>query len=145
MIRLLYISRPARALTEADTTQILASARRRNGPADITGLLCIGDAAIVQMLEGPERAVFALYDHLHGDDRHRDLALLHIGLANTRLVPRWAMSTLDPQLLPRYSYESLLAKQDPAVDDAARGLMKELLGALRGTPRAAAATQTTVG
>ena len=59
LIRLLYISRAAVAMTTTVTGSILESARLHNRVAGISGVLCQGQGLYIQVLEG-ERLAGAL-------------------------------------------------------------------------------------
>ena len=91
LIRLIYASRAADALTPADHEQILESSRRNNAKVGVTGLLAFGAREFLQCLEGPRDAVNATYARILGDRRHVD----------QRWFGEWSMHGLPPSRLSR--------------------------------------------
>jgi hypothetical protein len=80
LIRLLYISRAAVAMTTTVTGSILESARVHNRVAGISGVLCQGQGLYIQVLEGERSTVNRLFNTIIKDKRHKDveLSLIHI-------------------------------------------------------------------
>lgn len=115
MRQLVYIS-TSRAKTVDATllASILATSRRNNDAAGISGLLLVGGRRFLQALEGPGDAVEATYARIKADARH----FAHVELAD-RLVEAcefgsWAMASTqgnDPQagLALRQTVERLTA------------------------------------
>lgn len=101
LIQLVYASR-SNIETSADTTavlpgvaRILTQSRRNNKPKNIGGVLCYGDGHFFQCLEGERGLVESLYEHLHEDDRHRDVTLLMKRPIKERRFKLWAMKYLS--------------------------------------------------
>jgi hypothetical protein len=92
LIRLLYISRAAGAITSTVTGSILESARVHNRVAGITGILCQGQGLYIQILEGERASVNRLYATLIKDKRHQDVELVSIEEIQTRKFPEWSMA-----------------------------------------------------
>ena len=92
LIRLLYISRAAGAITSTVTGSILESARVHNRVAGITGILCQGQGLYIQILEGERSSVNRLYATLIKDKRHQDIELVSIEEIQTRKFPDWSMA-----------------------------------------------------
>ena len=92
LIRLLYISRAAGAITSTVTGSILESARVHNRVAGITGILCQGQGLYIQILEGERASVNRLYATLIKDKRHQDIELVSIEEIQTRKFPEWSMA-----------------------------------------------------
>jgi hypothetical protein len=76
MHQLLYVSNTARDIAFSDLNTILMNARRRNEAQGITGLLLHIDGGFLQMLEGEEAALHALYSRIREDGRHWQVRLL---------------------------------------------------------------------
>ena len=70
MFKLAYVSLASRTLTSVDLQNILESAITRNREDDITGILLFNGTNFMQVLEGPEAKVRALFDDICEDDRH---------------------------------------------------------------------------
>ncbi|HEY0956351.1 MAG TPA: BLUF domain-containing protein [Roseateles sp.] len=108
LVRLMYASRAAAPLTDADLSAILKTSREHNPTEGITGLLCYSDGVFVQVLEGGRDAVNARYKHIVQDRRHRDVILLAYDEIAEREFPGWTMGQvnlhrLNPALVLKYS------------------------------------------
>jgi hypothetical protein len=90
LIQLVYASRPF-GFDTAILSGILVTARQHNPAHDITGaLLCRADLYL-QLLEGPQDAVTALYAGIARDDRHLEVTELLRRDITERMFPKWAM------------------------------------------------------
>ena len=85
---------------EPEIGRILTQSRRNNEPKEIGGVLCFGNDAFFQCLEGEREAVEKLYNKLHDDPRHRDVTLLRKRSIERRRFKLWNMKylTLDRDL-----------------------------------------------
>ena len=88
--QLIYASRPF-GFDEAVLNGILVGARRYNAEHDITGALICRADLYLQLLEGPEKTVKALYRQITTDNRHVEVEQLLSRSADQRLFPDWAM------------------------------------------------------
>lgn len=70
---------------------LFSQARANNKRKQITGALLLSDDWFVQVLEGDEAAVRALFTHIEKDPRHDDVSLLETGTVDERVFARWAM------------------------------------------------------
>lgn len=97
MIRIMYysaaIGRPSTEALEA----ILAKARVNNQRDKISGLLMYHDGAFLQILEGEEAKVAALYEKIHADTRHCDVMKVFETQVGQRLFNDWGMGFARPQ------------------------------------------------
>ena len=94
LMQLVYVSRPF-GFDEATLSHILFQARDHNPRVGITGaLICRGDIYL-QLLEGPETAIEALYKNIRLDDRHVEVKKLLQRAVSDRMFPTWAMKD-DP-------------------------------------------------
>ncbi len=131
LIRLLYASRAAEALTQEVIESILAQSREHNPALGITGILCWSGDIFMQVLEGGREAVNRLYNEIVRDPRHRDVTLLYYQEISERHFAGWTMgqvnlSKVNPSLLLKYSDKPTL---DPyAVSGrASLALLEELI------------------
>ncbi len=95
MYRLIYVSRSTKPMTNDDLKAIERSAVRFNSGVDITGALFFGKGRFLQVLEGKEKTVEALYQHLHEDPRHTDLVCISRASTNVRLFQNWNMGVFN--------------------------------------------------
>lgn len=131
LVRLLYASRAAAPLTTDTLDAILSTARQRNPPLGITGLLCSSGDNFMQVLEGGRQAVNQLYTRICQDPRHQDVILLHYEEITERRFAAWTMgqvnlSRVNPSILLKYSDKPVL---DPhaAHGKASMALLDELV------------------
>lgn len=108
LVRLLYASRAAQAVTPALVDSILAQARAHNPALGITGILCHCGDTFMQVLEGGRDAVNLLYTRIGRDPRHRDLAVLHFEEVLERRFAGWTMgqvnmAKVNPSIVLKYS------------------------------------------
>ena len=88
---LVYISDATKGLTEQDLQEILTASRKNNPANNITGMLLYKDGEFMQVLEGPEENVIALYDLISDDPRHKDCTILSRKETPQRLFQDWTM------------------------------------------------------
>jgi hypothetical protein len=108
LVRLLYASRSAHAITPEVIDSILAKSREHNPHLGITGILCWGGDIFMQVLEGGRSTVNALYNQIVRDDRHQDVVLLHYEEISERRFSSWTMgqvnlAKINPSLLLKHS------------------------------------------
>lgn len=131
LVRLLYASRAAAAVTPETIESILAQSRAHNPALGITGILCHGGDVFMQVLEGGRAAVNTLYNTIVRDPRHGEVVLLHYEEVPERRFAGWTMgqvnlARINPSLLLKYSEKPAL---DPfAVSGrASMALLEELM------------------
>lgn len=88
----LYRSRATSAPTEAELQALLEWSRTYNAQQQLTGLLLYSDGQFVQLLEGPEAAVRALYARIQQDLRHTQVVTLSEGPGPHRWFSEWSMA-----------------------------------------------------
>ncbi|MDF0606294.1 BLUF domain-containing protein [Neisseriaceae bacterium TC5R-5] len=113
LVRLIYCSRSLEAITNEMLVSILSSAHCNNPLKGITGLLCYGSDAFLQVLEGGRSEVNRLYLQLAQDTRHKDVMLLDYQEIQQRKFANWAMAKIpldkmNASLLLRYSERAAL-------------------------------------
>jgi hypothetical protein len=108
LVRLLYASRPVKALTPEDIESILHQSRAHNPELGITGILCWSGSTFLQVLEGGRDAVNRIYNTIVADPRHKDVALLQYEEVTERCFGHWTMgqvnlTKINPSMLLKYS------------------------------------------
>ncbi|CAA7627214.1 Diguanylate cyclase/phosphodiesterase with PAS/PAC sensor(S) [Magnetospirillum sp. UT-4] len=88
---IIYVSRPATAVTPSLLDSIILEARTFNQQNGITGHLIHFDDAFVQYLEGGEADIRHLYETIRDDPRHREVTLAAEGKLARRLFSGWTM------------------------------------------------------
>lgn len=99
LYRLLYRSRPAIDGPDEERQRqlalILAASRRRNPALEVTGVLMLQDGCFVQALEGPMRAIEAVFELICRDERHGAVTLIELAPIDARSFIDWAMAWID--------------------------------------------------
>ncbi|TPG46566.1 BLUF domain-containing protein [Sphingomonas glacialis] len=108
-------------LGEVDS--ILATARRRNPAANVTGAMLFKEDWFVQLLEGDEGDVQTTFDRIATDPRHEDVELLVNRTVPARQFPDWSMGFVGdaPAVRKRFAESPLAApglvlREDEIVD-----------------------------
>ena len=97
--QVLYRSRAVRPFSEAQLHDMLVRARAYNVRHQLTGLLLYSDGRFVQVLEGPEEVVRALYARIQQDPRHTQVVTVSEGPGPGRRFADWNMGlgrTIEP-------------------------------------------------
>lgn len=91
--QLTYISSALPTISLADVEAILATSRRRNHRAEITGLLVFDGKRFLQVIEGPYMAIETTFTQIAGDRRHRALVKLATRSVEAREFGNWSMAS----------------------------------------------------
>jgi hypothetical protein len=94
--RVIYASRAVQDFDEVDLLHLLAQARSRNAANGVTGMLVYSSRSFLQLFEGDDRGVEAIWDRIRLDDRHTDLRVLHDGPVEHRSFSDWTMGFEHP-------------------------------------------------
>lgn len=77
MYRLAYVSTAHKAVKSSDLQDILESAIRNNSKIGVTGTIMFDGASFLQILEGPQKQVEAIYSHICTDERHNNIVTIY--------------------------------------------------------------------
>ncbi|MCC5886587.1 MAG: BLUF domain-containing protein [Gammaproteobacteria bacterium] len=110
---LCYTSRPIPGLEHCRLRALVQRAREANAAAGITGCLLFDGQQIVQVLEGDEAAVEALFARIQRDPRHERIRMLWQGTAHRREF------TDQPMACYNLAWRRMLGGREPqqALDD----------------------------
>ena len=92
MYELIYFSTAREDLQETDIDDILAIASQFNKENNITGCLLYYKHEFLQLLEGDQAVIDALYERICADKRHYDVALLYTGEKGERTFKKWSIA-----------------------------------------------------
>ncbi len=95
MIRLIYVSSATRRLDEDELVFLLNQARSRNERQQVTGLLLHAGGNFIQVLEGSEEDVEAIYHSIQKDERNKGHIVIEKGPISERAFPHWTMGFED--------------------------------------------------
>lgn len=131
MIRLIYVSQQAKALSEIEINELLVKAREHNLSHQLTGLLISAGKHFLQELEGPAAEVTALYQRIEQDPRHVNVTLVHKGPIAYRRFPSWSMSYQLLDQLEHSMIESYLKILSLESDDVAKAKINPIYQSLK--------------
>ena len=108
LVRLMYCSRAAQGVDEAELSQILSQSRANNAHSGVTGMLSFSEGLFIQVLEGGRTEVSALYNRISNDARHTDVQILAFEEIDQRRFAGWTMgqvnmARINTALLLKYS------------------------------------------
>lgn len=86
-----YSSAARHALSDEELNDILTASHRNNQRDNVTGLLLYAEGTFLQVLEGREAKVHALYNRILRDPRHSHMVHLVSGHHPTRQFSCWTM------------------------------------------------------
>jgi hypothetical protein len=113
---------------QAEIDSILATSRRNNARAGITGGLFVTGDTVAQLLEGPIDATERTYAKICADPRHREVITLRRRGVARRIFPTWAMG-FEITVHVTDETRGILAQgftvQNDDIADAVTNLMKE--------------------
>ncbi len=103
MHHIVYLSSVAGQLDEQELKTILLKSRAKNTKRGITGMLLFCGDSIMQVLEGEQAEVTALYQQIEQDFRHTRVFKLSDGKISQRAFPDWSMgfTTTTPEEFER--------------------------------------------
>jgi Sensors of blue-light using FAD len=89
---LVYSSTTDHDWSQDELVALLEWSRDWNVGHGITGLLLYRDCAFMQMLEGEEDSVRALFGRISADRRHQDVDLMWVAESEHRRFAEWSMA-----------------------------------------------------
>lgn len=89
---LVYSSTTDHDWSQDELLGLLAWSRDWNAAHGVTGLLLYRDCAFMQLLEGDEETVRALFDRIAVDKRHQDVDLIWTAETDGRRFGDWTMA-----------------------------------------------------
>ena len=97
----------------AEVDRILATARRCNTGASVTGAMLFNEDWFVQLLEGEKDAVRATFERIAADPRHDEVEILFEGSTAERRFPEWSMAFVgDAEAIRKRFADSPLARPE---------------------------------
>lgn len=94
-----FSSRARPGLRPADTSNIIGTSRSNNARDGITGALIYSGESFLQLVEGADAALTALWRRLADDDRHRQLASLFDRAIAKRAFNAWRAGYMPEETL----------------------------------------------
>ena len=91
MLSLIYVSSATKLFSTEELVGLLRQSCQKNVRLGITGLLLYKDGNFMQVLEGPEAAVWGLYRTIANDQRHHGTIMLLQQTIAERQFATWSM------------------------------------------------------
>ena len=95
--QLIYVSSSTEAFTREKFLEMAFVMSSDNTKVGITGMLVFKDGNFMEVLEGEESAVKALFSKIEQETRHTLVSVIQEGEIGTREYPSWAMTFYNPQ------------------------------------------------
>lgn len=96
--QLIYTSRAQSEITPEALNAIASAAARNNAQTKVSGLLIYDQGCFLQVMEGDDAVIVALYQRLKADPRHSNVVkLIHEPIAKRRFA-QWSMGLASPEL-----------------------------------------------
>jgi hypothetical protein len=128
---IVYCSRAADSVDDAEVGRIVASAQRNNPALGITGVLVFGGGVFFQWIEGPRASIEGLMALLQRDPRHHDIVSLdETEEARERLYPDWDMERVEADDIRDVLHDAL----GTAADSNNVAALGRILGQLESGP-----------
>ncbi len=113
LYHVVYCSRAADGIDDAEVGRIVISAQRHNPAHHITGMLAFGNGVFFQWIEGPRAQIERLMAILHADPRHHDIvSLSQTEEVRERLYPDWDMEQVEAEDLREVLQDALGTADD---------------------------------
>lgn len=91
MYHLIYSSHSSHPFTKEDLISLLTTSRIANKKTGITGILIYMQGKFIQVLEGDQQKVEAIYRKIQGDSRHKQIKKVMVGNSPERIFNDWSM------------------------------------------------------
>ena len=95
MLSIIYKSEAVEGFDIPKIYKMLSIARDSNSENRITGCLVYHKQQFMQLIEGPEKEVNALFERIKSDDRHTNIQFLGQHELEDRLFDQWSMAFHD--------------------------------------------------
>ncbi|AMW05849.1 BLUF domain-containing protein [Gemmatimonas phototrophica] len=116
LTRLIYASVARTGMDYAELTSILRTAGEHNAAQGITGILCVGNGAFLQALEGDRDVVNRLYNRIIPDPRHSQCTILRYGRIVSRSFNEWSMKLVGLDDQPTANRRALVLRHSGRAD-----------------------------
>jgi hypothetical protein len=91
MKNIVYVSTSVKLMHENQLLDILHNSRLHNAALNISGVLLYSDGTFIQVLEGKDTVIDALYTRIKADQRHKNIITLIDGPITEKSFGQWLM------------------------------------------------------
>jgi hypothetical protein len=96
MIAVIYASTETEPFSAAALADLLGKARENNRVLEVSGMLLHHNGSFLQVLEGEESVVDALFQKIAKDPRHTRMMTIKRASISQRAFPGWSMGFVAP-------------------------------------------------
>lgn len=93
--QLIYVSTRNINCTDKEIKNILEDSQKKNEDKEITGVLLYSEKQFLQVVEGGQKEVIALYNVIKTDNRHSNVIMVSLSPIMERTFPSWQMGSKD--------------------------------------------------
>lgn len=97
MYQLIYVSSATETFTRDKFLDLAFTMSSDNAKSGITGMLVFKDGNFMEVLEGEESAVKALFSKVNHDPRHTLVSVIQEGEIQNREYATWMMTFYNPE------------------------------------------------
>ena len=112
MNTLVYLSTSITLLRDDELIDILTAARRNNKAHGVAGILLYCEGTFIQVLEGSEDEVSAIFGKIEQDKRHKNIIVMMNEPMEQRNFPGWTMGFTSVNSAVSHQFISDLATTD---------------------------------
>jgi hypothetical protein len=87
LTQIIYTSKPSEETAEVDLVRLVRKAQDYNIAQEISGFLLSDSNQLVQLIEGSEKDVDALFEKIIKDDRHHSVEIKYRAMSHERVMP----------------------------------------------------------
>ncbi len=95
MKAIMYKSIPSEGIEKSKFQELLQNSQERNQLHHITGYIFLSRTKIVQLIEGDDTTIDALYNRIKNDTRHVEVSIILDKQIEKRTMMNWNMAVLD--------------------------------------------------
>jgi hypothetical protein len=125
--QLIFASRARTGLRPADTSAIIGRSRANNARDGVTGVLIYSGESFLQVAEGTDAMLSALWRRLIVDERHRHLVSIHDARIHARGFVDWRAGYVREEHLshPVSRWQSFAAQLPEPEAEALRAFLRD--------------------
>mgnify|MGYP003552925098 CR=1 FL=1 len=105
MISLVYVSSAVHLMSNEELLEVLHISQTNNEKYSVTGMLLYMGGNFMQVLEGPEEGVTAIFEKIKNDKRHFNITVISMEPIVERQFEKWTMAfrNLDEEVAKKES------------------------------------------
>ena len=131
LYQLIYGSSESIRFSSLELAELLRKARAGNSARGITGMLLYHDHCFLQILEGEQARVEALFERISQDSRHSGVTVFHRGPCAQREFGEWSMAYHEPSATEAADFDGFQQITQVAPGEIRNAKVRVFLNAFR--------------